>query len=98
MTISREVPQLPVELLESYTDVTIQLHHPVRGMTCIKQLNRLSIMLDHELALLEKIRYKQKNQHKAATWWRHIAGSQRSAQRLLEQLKTSFLPYLPAAE
>lgn len=98
MAITRQLPILPIELMEAYSDQQIPLYHPVRGTTCIKQLNRLSIMLKQEVMLLQKIRYKQKNQHKSATWWRHVSGSQRVALRLLEQLNDSFIPNLPTAE
>ncbi|KAK9898907.1 hypothetical protein P389DRAFT_193919 [Cystobasidium minutum MCA 4210] len=94
MVLTRELPQLPVELLEAHND-EIPIHNPARASNCIKQIHRLSIMLKQEAMLLHKIRYKQKNQHKSATWWRHISGSQRVAYRLLEQLEKGLVPHLP---
>lgn len=98
MAVARSLPVLPVELLEAYHDVSLQLHHPVRASTCIRQFHRLAIMLKQEVMLLQKIRYKQKNQHKSSTWWRHVGGSQRVGLRLLEQLNKCLLPALPPVE
>lgn len=98
MAITRELPQLPVELLETYNEERIPFYHPARASTCIKQINRFSIMLKTESTLLQKIRYKQKNQHKSATWWRHVSGSQRVSLRLLEQLEGGIIPNLPTVE
>ena len=59
----------------------VDLQNPSKAALSIKHLRRLCSLLEQEVALLEKIRYKQKNQHKAATWWRHVTGSQRVAKR-----------------
>ena len=77
-------PEHPIPLLPS-----------AKAVSVIRQLRRLDILLEQELELLQKIRYKQKNQHKAATWWRHLGGTQRVAKRFHEEFGKYVLPRLP---
>lgn len=65
-----------------------------RAVSCIRQLRRLHALIEQEMQLLHQIRYKQKNQHRSATWWRHLAGSQRVVKRVQEEFGQHVLPVL----
>ena len=76
----------------------VDLLNPSKAALSTKHLRRLCTLLEQEVALLEKIRYKQKNQHKAATWWRHVAGSQRVAKRFATAFSTELGSTLSLAD
>jgi hypothetical protein len=87
--IERSLPSLPLELLESVD--FLPLTPPIKAANCLKQLRRLDTLFGAELELLKKIRYKQKNQHRSATWWRHLTGAQRIAVRFNEEFTNNLL-------
>lgn len=73
---------------------TLQLSPSSRASACSKQLRRLADLLRQELDLLKQIRYKQKNQHRAAGWWRDVTGSQRLVARFLGEFDEHLGPIL----
>lgn len=67
---------------------------PKAGMNASKHLERAHHLLVSELELLARIRYKQKNQHKAALWWKHVAGVQRIGKRFVREVETDLIKSL----
>ena len=91
--IPRELPTIDLTKLTGKRQLPL-LPAPRAFATC-KQLRRISQLLQLELELIDKIRYKQKNQHRSATWWRHVTGARRLSTRLQNELSSNLLPLLP---
>lgn len=101
-TIPRQLPdhsskkrKLSHEGPDDSDNPIVYLVPAVKVISAVRQIRRLHTLIEHELGLLQKIRYKQKNQHRAATWWRHLGGSQRVAKRFWDECDKYILPHLP---
>ncbi|GAA6060089.1 hypothetical protein JCM10212_003050 [Sporobolomyces blumeae] len=57
-------------------------------VSALRPLKRLSAQLRDESALLHRFTYKNKNQHKAATWWRKVVEADRVMSRTLGEVDT----------
>ncbi|KAL7007942.1 hypothetical protein EMMF5_002591 [Cystobasidiomycetes sp. EMM_F5] len=89
--IRRTLPAIAAAIQDE-KDPLLPLHPESRALVASKQLRRLAQLLGKEVHLLDRIRYKQKNQHKSATWWRHVAGAFKAARLVHNELDALFMP------
>lgn len=95
--IRRTLPAIAAAIQDE-KDPLLPLHPESRALVASKQLRRLAQLLGKEVHLLDRIRYKQKNQHKSATWWRHVAGAFKAARLVHNELDGQLLHwYTPTA-